>query len=249
MQQQQSSNGDLLLEQDWNEQITITPKSERRSSRYMTKFEMARVIGERAKQIAGGSIDLTNQPVSSALLRKGAKKSSKLAAKRKKDETAVDESPSQMASYPSMNSNPDPRSHFQLGATPVLSAIDVQQRQQGGVNISTSFDMDLMDDLDLGTAVTSGDSSDQKNGDALAAKKASVGENDKKSTTLAIVQQAQNATNPYDKSIDPVMIAKYELVQRQIPFVVRRTWPSGYKEHIPVKDLEIDLLWLDLYLN
>lgn len=45
---------------------------------------------------------------------------------------------------------------------------------------------------------------------------------------------------------DPVMIAKYELVDHCIPFVIRRQLPGGKYEDWPVAELEVDPTWLDL---
>jgi hypothetical protein len=52
--------------------------------------------------------------------------------------------------------------------------------------------------------------------------------------------------NPLSLASDPVMMAKYELVEKKIPMVLRRTWPTGRVENIPVNELEVDVSLLDL---
>ncbi|EPY20162.1 DNA-directed RNA polymerase [Strigomonas culicis] len=48
------------------------------------------------------------------------------------------------------------------------------------------------------------------------------------------------------EDLDPVTLAKQDLVNRRIPFVVTRTFPDGRKEHIPLSELLIDVPSLDL---
>ncbi|KAL7701736.1 RNA polymerase Rpb6 [Lotmaria passim] len=57
---------------------------------------------------------------------------------------------------------------------------------------------------------------------------------------------AERCSDPRSLAVDPVMMAKYDLVQRKIPMLVRRTWPDGTTETIPVNELMVDLTMLDL---
>lgn len=57
---------------------------------------------------------------------------------------------------------------------------------------------------------------------------------------------AERCTDPLSLAVDPVMMAKYDLVQGKIPMIVQRTWPSGEVEHIPINELQVDPLLLDL---
>ena len=52
----------LVLNDDDGESITITPPSERRSGIFLTRYEVARIVGIRAQEIASGKI-YTADPV------------------------------------------------------------------------------------------------------------------------------------------------------------------------------------------
>lgn len=60
-------------------------------------------------------------------------------------------------------------------------------------------------------------------------------------------EQAERCTDPTSLVVDPVMVAKLDLVQRKIPMIVRRTWPDGTVENIPVNELLVDTTMLDLH--
>lgn len=57
---------------------------------------------------------------------------------------------------------------------------------------------------------------------------------------------AERCSDPYSLAVDPVMMAKYDLVQGKIPMIVQRTWPNGDVENIPINELQVDPLNLDL---
>lgn len=59
---------------------------------------------------------------------------------------------------------------------------------------------------------------------------------------------AERCTDPYSLAVDPVMIAKQELVQRKIAMTVRRIWPDGFVEYIPVRELCVDVAMLDMQM-
>ncbi|KAG5476877.1 hypothetical protein LSCM1_05209 [Leishmania martiniquensis] len=60
------------------------------------------------------------------------------------------------------------------------------------------------------------------------------------------LETAERCTNPRSLAVDPVMMAKYDLLQRRIRMMVRRTWPDGTVETIPVNELMVDVTMLDL---
>ncbi|KAK7200442.1 DNA-directed RNA polymerase I subunit [Novymonas esmeraldas] len=60
------------------------------------------------------------------------------------------------------------------------------------------------------------------------------------------VETAERCSDPRSLAVDPVMMAKYDLIQRRIPMLVRRTWPDGAVETIPVSELMVDVTMLDL---
>lgn len=60
------------------------------------------------------------------------------------------------------------------------------------------------------------------------------------------METAERTSDPRSLAVDPVMMAKYDLVQKRIPMLLRRTWPDGSVETIPVKDLMVDITMLDL---
>ncbi|CCW63465.1 unnamed protein product [Phytomonas sp. EM1] len=57
---------------------------------------------------------------------------------------------------------------------------------------------------------------------------------------------AERCQDPYASSVDPVMMAKMELLQGKIPMIVSRTWPDGTREVVPVKELLVDHTLVDL---
>lgn len=59
-------------------------------------------------------------------------------------------------------------------------------------------------------------------------------------------ETAERCTDPYSLAVDPVMMAKYDLVQGKIPMIVQRTVPGGRVENIPISELHLDPLMLDL---
>ncbi|CBZ27581.1 conserved hypothetical protein [Leishmania mexicana MHOM/GT/2001/U1103] len=63
---------------------------------------------------------------------------------------------------------------------------------------------------------------------------------------LDSVETAERCTNPRSLAVDPVMMAKYDLLQRKIRMLVRRIWPDGAVETIPVNELMVDVTMLDL---
>ncbi|GET89104.1 hypothetical protein, conserved [Leishmania tarentolae] len=63
---------------------------------------------------------------------------------------------------------------------------------------------------------------------------------------LDSVETAERCTNPRSLAVDPVMMAKYDLLQSKIRMLVRRIWPDGTVETIPVNELMVDVAMLDL---
>ncbi|ORC91862.1 putative DNA-directed RNA polymerase subunit [Trypanosoma theileri] len=60
------------------------------------------------------------------------------------------------------------------------------------------------------------------------------------------LELAERCTDPHSSLVDPVFIAKNDLLQGRIPMIVRRTWPDGRSEYIPVSELLVDKAMLDL---
>mmetsp|Transcript_41757 Transcript_41757/g.48403 ORF Transcript_41757/g.48403 Transcript_41757/m.48403 type:complete len:159 (-) Transcript_41757:96-572(-) len=134
--------------------ISITPKGERRSSLYLTRFEVAKIVGERARQISSNNmLDLAS-----------------------------------CGSYEGSG----------LPLTRRTSSEPAAQKWNRPVGRSPAF---------------------------IAAEK---------------------ATNPLSRVVDPVMIAKHELVEHRIPLILMRKFPDGRCEYIPVRELEVDETLLDL---
>lgn len=144
------------------EVVEVTPKKLRRGSRFLTKYEIAVIVGERAKQIASGIIT-TLDP--------------NLLSQRAKSQSSIGSSPALMPQHP-------PRKSDRAWA--------------------------LYD------------------------------------TQSNVHEVAEKATNPLSMAVDPVMMAKHELVQKRITMLVRRQWPDGHVEYTPVNELEVDETWLDL---
>lgn len=59
-------------------------------------------------------------------------------------------------------------------------------------------------------------------------------------------EDAERCANPLSLMVDPVMIAKQDLLQRRIGMIVRRTWPDGTVESIPANELLVDAAMLDV---
>lgn len=59
-------------------------------------------------------------------------------------------------------------------------------------------------------------------------------------------EYAERCTEPLSLAVDPVMIAKQDLLQRKVGMIVRRTWPDGTVENIPVNELFVDATMLDV---
>lgn len=140
----------------------ITPQEERTSSVYLTRFEVAKVVGERAKQIASNAMLSATMMMSSNVL----------------------------------NGTPERSQPVSLSGTPVQQhpwRSRLEQRSQ-------------------------------------------------------IFQLAEKCSNPTARALDPVMMAKYELVEKRICMVIKRMFPDGRCETIPVQELEVDPCLLDLRL-
>lgn len=60
------------------------------------------------------------------------------------------------------------------------------------------------------------------------------------------METAERCADGFSLAVDPVMMAKYDLVQGRIPMIVQRMWPNGEVENIPVTELQVDPLLLDL---
>lgn len=148
----------------------ITPKCERRSSLFLTRFEVAKIVGERAKQIGSNAmLSATNQLLIAA---------------------AAGLHGSQQLSNGGMTPE---RSQSSVTGTPVQPWRRLPERSQ-------------------------------------------------------VFQLAERSTNPLSRVIDPVMMAKHELVEKRISMVLKRTFPDGRCETIPVQELEVDRTMLDLRL-
>lgn len=59
-------------------------------------------------------------------------------------------------------------------------------------------------------------------------------------------ETAEHCTDCYSLAVDPVVMAKYDLIQGRIPMFVQRIWPNGDIENIPINELQVDPLLLDL---
>eukprot|EP00796_Vickermania_ingenoplastis_P003718 gene3718-2617_t len=59
-------------------------------------------------------------------------------------------------------------------------------------------------------------------------------------------EAAERCPDAFSLAVDPVMMAKYDLIQGKIPMLVQRTWPNGDVENIPINELQVDPLVLDL---
>ncbi|EPY43140.1 hypothetical protein AGDE_00782 [Angomonas deanei] len=60
------------------------------------------------------------------------------------------------------------------------------------------------------------------------------------------VNIAHMCDDPLSLTVDPVMMAKYDLAARNIPCVVVRSFPNGRVEYIPLQELLVDEEMLDL---
>ncbi|SCU67773.1 DNA-directed RNA polymerase I subunit, putative [Trypanosoma equiperdum] len=60
------------------------------------------------------------------------------------------------------------------------------------------------------------------------------------------LELAEGCADPFAASVDPIHITKLELLQGRIPMIVRRTWPDGRTENIPVNELKVDKMLLDV---
>lgn len=143
--------------------VRITPVAERRTSRFLSKYEVAKVVGERAKQIAAG-VRFTTQ--------------------KHKNRKSRD---------------------WGLGA----SGYGGGELGPGGVPMTP---------------------------DSMFAHMACGPE---EPPPLTEVKAALAAS-------DPVVIAQHELVHKRIPYIIRRTFPSGDVEDIPLKDLAVDAALLSI---
>nr|CCC94629.1 putative DNA-directed RNA polymerase subunit [Trypanosoma congolense IL3000] len=63
---------------------------------------------------------------------------------------------------------------------------------------------------------------------------------------MSSLEIAEGCTNPYAAAVDPIYISKVELLQKKIPMIVRRIWPDGWCENIPVSELLVDKALLNL---
>ncbi|CCW70841.1 unnamed protein product [Phytomonas sp. Hart1] len=63
---------------------------------------------------------------------------------------------------------------------------------------------------------------------------------------LDLYANAAHCLDPFSSSVDPIMMAKMELLQGKIPMIVSRTWPDGTREVIPIKELLVDPAMIDL---
>ncbi|KAF8298522.1 putative DNA-directed RNA polymerase I subunit [Trypanosoma cruzi] len=60
------------------------------------------------------------------------------------------------------------------------------------------------------------------------------------------LELAERCSDPYSSSVDPIFIAKMDLLQGRISMIVQRTWPNGKIENIPVSELLIDKTMLNM---
>ena len=60
-----------------------------------------------------------------------------------------------------------------------------------------------------------------------------------------IKETAERCQEGVSLAHDTVAIAKYHLLQKRIPLIVRRAYPDGWVEHVPLSDLEVDITWVD----
>jgi DNA-directed RNA polymerase subunit K/omega len=165
MQSELSWNGDLLTSSSPIDPTdVITPKDERRSGLFLTRFEVAKIVGERAKQIASNAMLSASTMLMSSSNGGGA-------TPERSQSVSVSGTPVQQ---PSWRTRLPERSH--------------------------------------------------------------------------VFQLAEKATDPTARAVDPVMMAKYELVEKRITMVIKRTFPDGRCETIPVQELEVDPCLLDMRL-
>lgn len=177
------AQSEVLVPQRDSERQRITPRSERRSSDFLTKYEVAKVIGERARQLAAGARPFAFD-----------------AGRRKESSSGVAAAASGLA--PSLT----PLSIASFGSVGSSSGGDhFHQLQQARCA-------------------------------AIASQYAATGSQASTSSNIGSVML----------STDPVMIAKYELLDGCIPFLVRRSFPGGHMEDIPVNELRVDPAMLDL---
>jgi DNA-directed RNA polymerase len=150
--------------------VRVTPPAQRRTSRYLTKYEVARIIGERARQIAAGTRYTTQQ--------------------RKKRDVR----------------------EWGLGSSG-HGAAAAASSTNGGRGVPPPLTPDSM--------------------------MAQLASSEPEVPPLAELKAAMGAS-------DPIRIATLELTHRRIPFIVRREFPDGRYEDIPVKELEVDESYLNL---
>lgn len=192
----------------------ITPVAQRRTSRFLTKYEIAAAVALRARDITSGQFTYGRVLADNTDL--SAAEQRKLSGERDKKRRVA-------SSDDDENNNDD----------------EEEDDNGGGMH-----------------RVTNDDSDGAREGKKQQQTRGFVQTN----PMAAIADQARAKSMPMIFS-DPVMIAKHELVQKRLPFIVKRCLgadlpsanpsaagnPGKYTvEVIPIKDLELDVRSIDL---
>lgn len=191
----------------------VTPFELRRGSLYLTRFEVAKIIGERAVQITNGIIN-PEAALGSGLL----------AAESGSNNGSM----SRVSSSPALP--PSQASAGSMAALNLSSAAGATSLETGRYENCTQASLST-----LPAAILKG-----KNHTLAQVVDTTVHHR------TNIYETAERCQQGVSLSHDPVMMAKYELIQRRIPMLITRTWPDGWVERVPVSELEFDLAQLEL---
>eukprot|EP00744_Colponema_vietnamica_P014761 GILI01020665.1.p1 GENE.GILI01020665.1~~GILI01020665.1.p1 ORF type:complete len:209 (-),score=42.25 GILI01020665.1:58-684(-) len=194
----------------------ITPAELRRGSLYLTRFEVAKIIGERAVQITAGMINPYAAVGGSAI--------------------AAAETSSQTGSMSRVTSSP------------AIAPSQGSATNMAAINLAGNPAAPT-----LGSAEAHYENCSQA---SLATLPATILTGKNHALSQVVDTTVYHRTNIYDAAEkaqqgislthDPVMIAKYELIQRRIPMLITRSWPDGWVERVPVGELEVDVAQLEL---
>lgn len=193
----------------------ITPPELRRGSLYLTRFEIAKIVGERAVQITAGMINPYAAVGGAAAATETNSANGSLS--RVTSSPALAPSPSAGTNMAALNLAGNPNA-------PSLGAADAHYENCTQASLAT-----------LPSAILTG-----KNHTLSQVVDTTVYHR------TNIYDAAEKASQGISLTHDPVMIAKYELIQRRIPMLITRSWPDGWVERVPVGELEVDLAQLEL---
>lgn len=197
----------------------VTPAELRRGSLYLTRFEVAKIVGERAVQITNGIIN----PY--AAVGGMAMSSGNLNTESGSNNGSMSRVTSSPALPPAQGSGTISTINLSTVPTaPTLGSAEGRYENCSQASLAT-----------LPNAILTG-----KNHTLAQVVDTTVFHR------TNIYETAERCQQGVSLAHDPVMMAKYELIQRRIPMLITRTWPDGWVERVPVSELEFDLAQLEL---